>query len=595
VRQESVYDQAGRLVLITETSATRQLLRAEGYVYDSKGRRSHSVDEAGRVTKYEYDNQSRVKTVLYPWNEAKAAQDKKEAEEAGLYFTPDKGSGERYTLTGSEVTALRNVLNLAGPGRGNAVSGSQLIWRESYTYDRNGNRASQSTPWGNIVYAYDAENRLISKGSIQYVYDADGNLLREQGLRKEAEYRYNGWNRLEYATVTDTASRARVESHYRYDGLGRRTLTQNDGGETLRTLYDGRSFEVIREGPSYTDGQLTTRSATGPVQVNTPQTNVAPSNTATGERYRWISDGQEGRTRSTETATQNQAGRYEGINVTLYGKGEAVGLSRSAGTRSGTTYLGKDILESVRSVTGETGNLEERYEYDVFGTPYQGDLENGMNLGYTGKPYDAKTGLYNYGYRDYQPATARFTTVDPTRDGNNWFAYVNNDPVNWRDPWGLSPSDIDLNNVPILEGLGFTLFGPTLSQNNITHLNSLAPIVADKATTMISNLVNNGINIEIVSSFRTIEEQDSLYQIGRDENGNIIPGQNIVTNAKGGESYHNYGKAFDIEIYNVADGKLSKDWDFDGSNWQQTYKEAEKQGFADGRSFNDPVHFEYRR
>jgi hypothetical protein len=33
---------------------------------------------------------------------------------------------------------------------------------------------------------------------------------------------------------------------------------------------------------------------------------------------------------------------------------------------------------------------------------------------------------------------ARFTTVDPIRDGANWFAYVNNDPVNWVDLWGLA-------------------------------------------------------------------------------------------------------------------------------------------------------------
>ena len=31
----------------------------------------------------------------------------------------------------------------------------------------------------------------------------------------------------------------------------------------------------------------------------------------------------------------------------------------------------------------------------------------------------------------------RFTTVDPIRDGANWFAYVNNDPVNYVDLWGL--------------------------------------------------------------------------------------------------------------------------------------------------------------
>jgi hypothetical protein len=37
----------------------------------------------------------------------------------------------------------------------------------------------------------------------------------------------------------------------------------------------------------------------------------------------------------------------------------------------------------------------------------------------------------------YQPEAARFTAVDPIRDGANWFAYVNNDPVNWVDLWGL--------------------------------------------------------------------------------------------------------------------------------------------------------------
>jgi RHS repeat-associated protein len=101
--------------------------------------------------------------------------------------------------------------------------------------------------------------------------------------------------------------------------------------------------------------------------------------------------------------------------------------------------LGKDIIGSVMTATNEYGTMEERYEYDAFGKPYQGDLTTGMNLGYTGKPYDTATGLYNYGYRDYQPEAARFTTVDPIRDGANWFTYVNNDPVNWVDLWGLRP------------------------------------------------------------------------------------------------------------------------------------------------------------
>jgi RHS repeat-associated protein len=91
-------------------------------------------------------------------------------------------------------------------------------------------------------------------------------------------------------------------------------------------------------------------------------------------------------------------------------------------------------------VSNDYGSLEDRYEYDAFGKPYKGDLESGMNLGYTGKPYDAATGLYNYGYRDYKPEAARWTTVDPIRDGANWFSYVNGDPVNWVDRWGLAGS-----------------------------------------------------------------------------------------------------------------------------------------------------------
>lgn len=37
--------------------------------------------------------------------------------------------------------------------------------------------------------------------------------------------------------------------------------------------------------------------------------------------------------------------------------------------------------------------------------------------------------------------TARFTTLDPIKDGLNWYAYVGNDPVNRIDLWGLEQSD----------------------------------------------------------------------------------------------------------------------------------------------------------
>ena len=121
----------------------------------------------------------------------------------------------------------------------------------------------------------------------------------------------------------------------------------------------------------------------------------------------------------------------------LYSYGEPVGMTNDGGT----SYFGTDILGSVRSVTDKYGAVQTSYDYDAFGSPYLGNLENDIGFGYCGKVYDIGTGLYDYGFRDYSPVSARFTTVDPVRDGSNWFSYVVNDPVNYVDPLGLTASD----------------------------------------------------------------------------------------------------------------------------------------------------------
>ncbi len=83
--------------------------------------------------------------------------------------------------------------------------------------------------------------------------------------------------------------------------------------------------------------------------------------------------------------------------------------------------------------------------YDIFGSPYQKSgsflADDSLDFGYLGKPYNADTELYDYGFRDYSLVTARFSTVDPIRDGRNWYCYVVNDPVNYVDLWGLCGSD----------------------------------------------------------------------------------------------------------------------------------------------------------
>ena len=85
--------------------------------------------------------------------------------------------------------------------------------------------------------------------------------------------------------------------------------------------------------------------------------------------------------------------------------------------------------------------------YDIFDSPYQklGSFlaTDSLDFGYLGKPYFADTELYDYGFRDYSPEIACFTTVDPIRNGRNWYSYVVNAPVNYADLWGLCKSEND--------------------------------------------------------------------------------------------------------------------------------------------------------
>jgi RHS repeat-associated protein len=182
----------------------------------------------------------------------------------------------------------------------------------------------------------------------------------------------------------------------------------------------------------------------------------------------------------------------------LYGNGEVVAVNRlgNAEIRGGASYLGKDVLGSVRSRSNEDGQLEDRYEYDAFGKPYKGDLNSGMNLGYTGKPYDTATGMYNYGYRDYQPEVARFTTVDPIRDGANWFAYVNNDPVNWIDLWGLQDAMAIRQTLLGMALTGLTIPGPVAAAAIIiTGVIIADQISGGKISQGIANVVDSLISL----------------------------------------------------------------------------------------------------
>ena len=86
-------------------------------------------------------------------------------------------------------------------------------------------------------------------------------------------------------------------------------------------------------------------------------------------------------------------------------------------------------------------------------------------------------------------------------------------------------------------------------------IQTLHPKIREKAREFILKAKENGIELRVTSGLRTWEEQDKLYAQGR-----TAPGSK-VTNARGGESNHNYGLAFDVvPMENGKPNYSSKEW-----------------------------------
>lgn len=432
-KEEILYDKAGRIILKKLLSGRNELMWCEGYVYGDDGKRLASVDNDAHITLYEYNVKGQLSSVFYPYSEELINNQKTEAILNGLPVSAE--AGENRFLSTAEKTAIIPLLNSMQNGLAYKLTNLQVFIKESYSYDANGNRISKTTPYGTIEYSYDKENCLTSSGTkgqvfVKYISDKMGNLITEESAMKKVEYAYNSRNRLIYCASTNEASKTYVQTAYDYDAFGRRVLVQDKGSPAIRTLYDGMSFEVIKEGPVYVNGIFTDSSETA--------IRWGKSGRPTGERYRYLTDED-----STDGSRyfylddenyKNVSSRYYGERTQLYVNNTMAAQCTGV---SGTEYFSTDLCGSIRSTTDSYGTIKAFCSYDAFGSIVQGNLSGSMNYGYLAKSQDPTTLFYNYGYRDYNPTAARFTTVDPIRDSTNWFAYCNSDPVNFVDPNGL--------------------------------------------------------------------------------------------------------------------------------------------------------------
>lgn len=102
----------------------------------------------------------------------------------------------------------------------------------------------------------------------------------------------------------------------------------------------------------------------------------------------------------------------------------------------------KDHLGNDRIVADADGSVEERDDYYPFGA-LMGDSRNTetQRFKYNGKELDRMHGLdwYDYGARNYDAATCRFTTIDPLAEKYydvNPYVYCMGNPINFIDPDG---------------------------------------------------------------------------------------------------------------------------------------------------------------
>ncbi|RAW16231.1 M15 family peptidase [Paenibacillus taichungensis] len=133
-------------------------------------------------------------------------------------------------------------------------------------------------------------------------------------------------------------------------------------------------------------------------------------------------------------------------------------------------------------------------------------------------------------------------------------------------------------------------------RNNVQEalpITELHPVVAESEKLLVRKAARRGIEVVITHDFRSIDEQDALYNQGRSIAGNI------VTNAKGGESYHNYGLAIDFAL-RTPEGDVVWDMERDDNgngkaDWLEVVDLAKELGFTwggDWANFPDYPHLQ---
>ena len=344
----------------------------------------------------------------------------------------------RYAdLAGTEVVATATYTFDAAYQLEGLVytQGTTTLASYGYTYDGDGNVTSMTTVDGTVNYAYNAQDELTAAGSDSYNYDANGNRTTSDGstytngadneLLDDGAYTYTYDNEGNMLTRTNKSTGEATDYTWDYrDRLSSVTFKDSEGTTTKTVTYHYDAFNRLVGETVAVPGQATQGTV---YAYDGSQMALQFDKTGTGDL-------------SASDLSHRYLWNPQAVDQLFADEQVTHGLSQAGDTVWALTDHENSVRDLATYSDGTTAITNHRV-YDAYGnlTPDANATVDCL-FGYTGRPFDANTGLQNNLNRWYDPSVGRWMSQDPlgyeARD-LNLYRYVGNDPNKGIDPSGL--------------------------------------------------------------------------------------------------------------------------------------------------------------
>lgn len=410
------YDGQNQVQTVTEALAGQEKKKT-AYTYDANGQ-PETQTHPDQYSKYTYDLRELVKTVTV----GKSAIDP--AAKVSTYDYTDRGQKKQEIKGNKNVVGYTYYLDGALRTQTEKKPDGTLISDHTYAYDANGNKAQDiakkrnaDTPTATLDsttnYTYEPADRLAKAaktgngaGVETYVHDDNANVISQTVKGKTTTFGYDR-NRLLRTTVGTAVA------DYVYDPFGRQDSIKAGGKVIEKNTYDGFDHVVRHDKADATGVLKSTTYAFDPLDRTTSKTEGGRTT-----EYNYL--GMSSEVLTEEVATKLTAS----YQYSPWGER----LSQIKHAADGTTdesYYGYNSHTDVETLTGKDGNAKATYGYTAYGSDdtaeFTGiDKPSATNptkdaynpYRFNSKRWDAASGTYDMGFRDYSPGLNRFTSRD---------------------------------------------------------------------------------------------------------------------------------------------------------------------------------------